>query len=359
MTFGAMNLFVLTSTATVTLALWFVVDQLRRKPLCQLNVVAAFFAVAIGSFIFSAVYGDRLGPLLPVFGFLCVAGCGWSWLLSRSLFDPARAGERWPFALVALLSLSGFGGQFLPDGWAWSGAFRQVTGMMSSTVLLMSLFEAWRGIGLAMSRAEGRFRVTFIIGYLCLLLFAVIIVDNAPAGSFFAREAETVRVLMAMAALAGGIAAVRYRQRHPVTAQRKARKSEPVAGAGLDRLALKVGRTLSAEDVFTTPNLKIGDLAQILGEPDYKVTQAITTGLGFANFNRCLNSYRVDMAKRLLVDPAHRNTSILDIAMSCGFGSIGPFNRAFKEDTGQTPRAFRRGDRCDVISNEQGQACDR
>jgi AraC-like DNA-binding protein len=31
--------------------------------------------------------------------------------------------------------------------------------------------------------------------------------------------------------------------------------------------------------------------------------------------------------------------------MDCGFGSIGPFNRAFKEDTGVTPGAYRAGQR--------------
>ena len=28
--------------------------------------------------------------------------------------------------------------------------------------------------------------------------------------------------------------------------------------------------------------------------------------------------------------------------MDCGFGSIGPFNRAFKAHTGMTPSAYRR-----------------
>ncbi len=62
--------------------------------------------------------------------------------------------------------------------------------------------------------------------------------------------------------------------------------------------------------------------------------------LGFENFNRMINHHRIEQAKRLLIDPDRR--SILEIAFDCGFGSVGPFNRAFKAETGTTPRAYRR-----------------
>lgn len=34
---------------------------------------------------------------------------------------------------------------------------------------------------------------------------------------------------------------------------------------------------------------------------------------------------------------------MLTIALDAGFQSIGPFNRAFKADTGMTPTEYRRG----------------
>jgi AraC-like DNA-binding protein len=43
-----------------------------------------------------------------------------------------------------------------------------------------------------------------------------------------------------------------------------------------------------------------------------------------------------------LADPATARTSISAIAFELGFGSLGPFNRAFKEATGQTPSEWRR-----------------
>jgi AraC-like DNA-binding protein len=43
-----------------------------------------------------------------------------------------------------------------------------------------------------------------------------------------------------------------------------------------------------------------------------------------------------------LADPAQEAVPILTIAMDAGFQSLGPFNRAFKAQTGVTPSEFRR-----------------
>jgi AraC-like DNA-binding protein len=43
-----------------------------------------------------------------------------------------------------------------------------------------------------------------------------------------------------------------------------------------------------------------------------------------------------------LSDPSQRDVAVLTIAMDAGFQSIGPFNRAFKAETGLTPTEFRR-----------------
>jgi AraC-like DNA-binding protein len=43
-----------------------------------------------------------------------------------------------------------------------------------------------------------------------------------------------------------------------------------------------------------------------------------------------------------LADPGQAEVPILTIALDAGFGSIGPFNRAFKAQTGLTPSEYRR-----------------
>jgi AraC-like DNA-binding protein len=47
-------------------------------------------------------------------------------------------------------------------------------------------------------------------------------------------------------------------------------------------------------------------------------------------------------AKAARSDASQTDVPVLTIAMDAGFQSIGPFNRAFKADTGLTPTEFRR-----------------
>ena len=65
-----------------------------------------------------------------------------------------------------------------------------------------------------------------------------------------------------------------------------------------------------------------------------------SAALGFSNFNRWINHHRIARAKALLANPDERR-SILEIAFDCGFASLGPFNRAFKDEVGATPRTYR------------------
>ncbi len=47
-------------------------------------------------------------------------------------------------------------------------------------------------------------------------------------------------------------------------------------------------------------------------------------------------------AEARFIDPAHAQASVSTIAFDLGFGSLGPFNRAFKDATGQTPTEWRK-----------------
>ena len=64
--------------------------------------------------------------------------------------------------------------------------------------------------------------------------------------------------------------------------------------------------------------------------------------LGHRNFSAFVNGYRLAEAEAALADPGQAEVPILTIALDAGFGSIGPFNRAFKSHTGLTPTEYRR-----------------
>ncbi|MET0282242.1 MAG: helix-turn-helix domain-containing protein, partial [Steroidobacteraceae bacterium] len=83
------------------------------------------------------------------------------------------------------------------------------------------------------------------------------------------------------------------------------------------------------------------DLARQLGVAEYKVTRTISGTLGFRNFNQMVSQVRIERARAMLARADLAHLPVLTIALDCGFGSIGPFNRAFKLETGLTPTAYR------------------
>ena len=97
-----------------------------------------------------------------------------------------------------------------------------------------------------------------------------------------------------------------------------------------------------AGHVYREPGLTIGVLASKLGVPEHRLRALINQRLGYRNFSDFLNSYRIAEAKACLSDPAKVALPVLTVAMDLGYGSLAPFNRAFRDATGQTPTDWRR-----------------
>jgi AraC-like DNA-binding protein len=107
-------------------------------------------------------------------------------------------------------------------------------------------------------------------------------------------------------------------------------------------LLLRLDHLMTTDRVYRQEGLTIGALAVKLRAPEYRLRQAINEGLGHRNFNAFLNGYRIGEAKAALGDPGQMEVPVLTIAMDAGFQSIGPFNRAFRAETGMTPTEYRR-----------------
>jgi AraC-like DNA-binding protein len=106
-------------------------------------------------------------------------------------------------------------------------------------------------------------------------------------------------------------------------------------------IASMLGRLMDEGRGYAQEGLSLAGLAEQLGTPEYRLRRVINQGLGHRNFTAYVNGLRLQEAKRRLADPAQRGLPVLTIALDVGFGSIGPFNRAFKADTGLTPSEFR------------------
>jgi AraC-like DNA-binding protein len=108
-----------------------------------------------------------------------------------------------------------------------------------------------------------------------------------------------------------------------------------------DSQAEALQRALHVERVYHDSDLTIASLAARVAIPEYRLRKLIHERLQFRNFNALLHRCRIDEACTLLADPARRHLPILTIALTVGYSSINPFNRAFRELKGMTPSEFR------------------
>jgi AraC-like DNA-binding protein len=107
------------------------------------------------------------------------------------------------------------------------------------------------------------------------------------------------------------------------------------------RLAAALDRLMREERLYRDERLSVSSLALKLKLPEHRLRRLINQQLGHRNFNAFVNQWPLADAKAALADPAQSATPISTIALDAGFGSLGPFNRAFKADTGLTPTEFR------------------
>ena len=119
----------------------------------------------------------------------------------------------------------------------------------------------------------------------------------------------------------------------------------PVATAAeVSRHASDVARirvAFESEHVYRRMGLTVGALAEHLKIPEYRLRSLIHGDLGYRNFNTLLHHYRVAEVSEALADPAHDGKPVLTLALSAGYQSITPFNRAFRALKGMTPTQFR------------------
>ena len=95
------------------------------------------------------------------------------------------------------------------------------------------------------------------------------------------------------------------------------------------------------EGLYLSPGLTIGSLANMLELPEHRLRKLINNGMGYRNFAGFLNDYRIDEARRRLASAEFVNRQITTLAFDVGFGSLAPFNRAFRDRTGMSPTEYR------------------
>lgn len=97
---------------------------------------------------------------------------------------------------------------------------------------------------------------------------------------------------------------------------------------------------LQEKKPWLDPDFNINDLAKSLITNRTYLSSAITKGSG-VHFNTLINSYRINEAKRLIIESADKAENIDEIMSKCGFRNRGTFNTSFNKLTGMSPGQFR------------------
>jgi AraC-like DNA-binding protein len=88
-------------------------------------------------------------------------------------------------------------------------------------------------------------------------------------------------------------------------------------------------------------DLSLPELAQLIDATPHQLSQLLNQHLGLT-FYDFINQQRIAAVKRCLDSPSFDNQTVLDVGLSCGFGSKATFNAMFKRLEGMTPSQYRR-----------------
>jgi AraC-like DNA-binding protein len=340
--------------ATISLCLLVAASLARawRSPVARIG--AALMLGLVVQLVGSTPLFEAEGPRLVQVPFVAISvgNAVLFWLFVEALFDDAFTPRAWHLAawLVAVL----LGARNCATDWRDDGLVAHVAITAQHAVpLACSALAAWAAartwrVDLVEKRRRLRgFIVVAGVVYTVATLFSRL---SAPGGRVTGLAAllDAIGLFVMVAVVA--FDALRLGptellpQRSPLV---PAADPEPPAEPVDTRLASELDAHMRERKAYRAEGLTIAGLARDLGVPEYRLRRVINGQLGHRNFNAYVNGFRLDEACAALADPARASIPVLTIALEAGFQSIGPFNRAFKAATGDTPTAFRRKDRAD------------
>jgi AraC-like DNA-binding protein len=316
-------------------------DQVSRWSVLFLLGVAAYVVESAPDF-----GGLASGWRLPIH----VVSCGTPaafWITMGAFFvDEFR--PRWYHALawLALATIA------VAEMWIRSTSIFAMHSALSLSCVPLAIWYALAGR--ASDLVEGRRRLRILFAVVTALYTVLVVASDwlwpgglSVASLSLANAAGLISVIFLFVVLDSlpsigqplGPAAVRAGPAQSLTNDLRA----PASLTGPDAALLTALRKLIDHDkIYREPDLSIASLAQKLDISEYRLRRLINEQLGHRNFSAFINGYRLAEAEAALGDPAQAGVPILTIALDAGFGSIGPFNRAFKAHTGLTPTEYRR-----------------
>ena len=311
------------------------------------RVSGAVFLVSVAAYLVTSSPELRLATeaFLPPIMFLSVALPYFLWWFAKCVFDSPLP-PRWLIGAFVAIGLAAWAifvaADYLPGSWYY-GAVMSIR-VTSLVIVGNTLWMSAIGRRDDLLEQRRRFRPIFVI--LVSIQVATILVVELILGARDAPGWLSILNAAWIGAMTMGLAVPLLRLNQdffPACAQicrQEPEQAEQQLSASERVLYERLNAAMDG-GLYRRTGLTITALAAELGYPEHQLRRLINRHLGFRNFSYFLNSLRVEEARKQLADPDAARTPILTIALDLGYGSLGPFNRAFREFTGTTPSAFR------------------
>jgi AraC-like DNA-binding protein len=270
------------------------------------------------------------------------------WRLARVVLEDDRSIPQAAWAGLAMLLMSGVpaAADYLDFSTAWRMAFGVVNKIMAFGFVGAALLAAWRSWDGDLVEQRRALRWV-LMGYLGVYALAVLVAEVYLLGRQAPAWLDALNVAMiGLTLLASLLFLVQVR---PQAAQVLFDPAEPKpeqaplpAAADSDEpLLQRLYALMDEEKLYRDQELTVRGFAARMGVPEYVLRRLIHDRLGYRNFAAFVNEYRLREVSRRLADPTLDRRPILTLALEAGFGSIGPFNRIFRDRYALTPSEFR------------------
>jgi AraC-like DNA-binding protein len=294
---------------------------------------------------------------------LCVSSTAWMWIAARALFDDDFTLSAPVVGAALALAALGLAANvpYLPEtagtvpaaAIIWLSRAHGAAMLIFTGAALWEIARGWSG-DLVEPRRVARRWVAMGIG---LYAAVALVIELALRGQAIGRLLPALHVAgigavtLALAVLVArrsldevlGVAPV-VPVPAPTTPSAPPIPIEPVPAELADSPSrpnpalARLSRAMTEERLYRREGLTLANLAGTLGMGEAALRGLINQELGYRNFNDFLHHYRLQEAAVRL---ATQDLPILTIALECGYGSIGPFNRAFRQRLGMTPSEYR------------------
>lgn len=340
----------------LAVSITFMLIQACKTKKQTVHYLFAFFCVSMAMTSLQTLSANSLGAYQYLIGLGACATCNMVWLISRALFREGKSLALQHYALAGTIAvlimlsktnafLEGVNSQvYLLN--ALNGGINEVLNLLSSTILMLSLWEAFRHSLRSHGTQKwqgGIFAAAFLIGiFSCSILPAIIFNETQTQAAMPYLIVFSATLIM----LAIQIVITLQSKKH----QAQAIQIDDIREHDIQDqqeyvdhdIVTKIDKLIKDEQIYLKTNLKLSDLSQRLQLPEYKVSKTIRNHYKASNFNHFINEYRVSHAKQLMIDPSAQKWSLLVISLESGFSSLVTFNRCFKSLVGTNPTDYKK-----------------